>query len=60
MIAVVKLGMQQICCYNRDGSENISRIWTVCYLTLIQKLGRGGGKNTTRHHTYRNTKSQLT
>lgn len=44
MIAVVKLGMQQICCYNRDGSENISRIWTVCYLTLIQKLGRGGGK----------------
>lgn len=45
MIAVVNLGMQQICCYNCDGNENISRIWTVSYLTLIQKLGRGRKKN---------------
>lgn len=37
MIAVVNLGMQQTCC-NRDGNEKISRIWTVSYLTLLQKL----------------------
>lgn len=37
MIAVVNLGMQQIC-YNHDGNENISRIWTVYYFTLFQKL----------------------
>lgn len=51
MIAVVNLGMQQICCYNGDGKESISRIWTVSYLTLIQKLGRERKNNTMRHHT---------
>lgn len=35
MTAIVNLGMQQTC-YNRDGNENTSRIWTVSYLTLIQ------------------------
>jgi hypothetical protein len=49
VIAVVNLGMQQICCYNRDENENISRIWT-----LIQKLR---GRKNNRHHTYINTKS---
>lgn len=41
MITVVNLGMQQICCYNRDENENenISGIWTGSYLTLIQKTG---------------------
>lgn len=37
MIAAVGSGMQQIG-YNHDRNKNIMRIWTVSYLTLIQKL----------------------
>lgn len=36
VITVVNMGMQQICCGNRDGKERTPRIQIVSYVTLIQ------------------------